>query len=340
MTTLYFAGGEDTSFTNIGGIWSLSTSSEYFRNGFARAAFESYGANYTTSTPAAYLASPQFGPLSSFWVHARCFVDSSATVSNAIHMALLDSSGYMRIAVRGTGTNGQLKISTCNTSGTFTDLVTSASNTFTANTSGEPMTLDLFCDYSTTGQCTLYLNGVNIADTGASVNVTTNSVTQLSQLYLMSCMSFTHAAWSECIIQDTSTLGMALVTIPPLASGNTQSWSGAVGDVDEAVINDANFIYTASDNELSEWTVSTSLPSGSWTIAAVVQEARVSAGSTGPQHFEWLVRTTDGTDHVTGSVSPPVGVPGNSSNIWTQNPHTGDAWNAGELINAGIESLA
>ena len=132
---------------------------------------------------------------------------------------------------------------------------------------------------------------------------------------------------------------MAIQTLPPVAAGNTQSWlPNTVADVNPTTINDTNFVATISANALSEWTVATTLPPGSWTIAAVVQEARVSVGLTGPQHFEWLVRTVDGSDNVTGSVAPTTSF-ANYSNIWPTNPHTTAAWAAGGLINAGIESL-
>jgi hypothetical protein len=141
------------------------------------------------------------------------------------------------------------------------------------------------------------------------------------------------------IIQDTSTLGMAVLTLPPLATGNTQAWTGSVSNINEISINDSNYIYDANANDISEWTVSTSsMPAGTWNISAVVTEARVNVGSSGPQHFEWVVRTSDGSDHVAGSVAPTTSF-SNYQYVWPTNPHTSAAWNAGELINSGVESL-
>src|ERR1035437_5064807 len=245
---------------------------------------------------------PVWGPSSSFWVHGQFGAsNNNGTNSNGILLALADSGGVGRILVRGTGTAGQLKISTRNAAGTFVDLVTSVAGAFPA--AANPLAMDLFVNYAVSGQATLYWNGAVIADTGPAVNVTTDSATALAQAFYGAVLSSGNRGyWSECAVRTTSTLGMAMKTLPPVAAGNTQSWlPNTVGNVNPTSINDANFVATTSVNALSEWTVATTLPTGSWAIAAVVQEARVSVGLTGPQHFEWLVRTVDGSDNVTGS---------------------------------------
>ena len=358
MTTLYFAGGEDTSFATLN-TFSMGTLSGSWRTAFSRGAV--FGVYYPSGPPAAWppnmsAVTPNLGALSNFWVHGQniksagssgTFGASSVTNANYSGTTMLgvaDSSGVGRILVRGTGTAGQLKISTRNAAGTIVDLATTAAGAFPVTAFGTPVAIDLFVNYAVSGQCTLYINGANVADTGPGVNITTDGTTSLSEVYYSTCAADTYGTvwgfWSECIVQSTSTLGMALQTIPPVAAGNTQSWlPNTVGNINETTINDANFIAATAANALSEWTVSTSLPAGSWTITAVAQEARVSVGLTGPQHFEWLQRTSDGTDHVNGSVAPTTSL-SNFQNILPLNPHTGAAWNAGELINSGIESLA
>lgn len=255
----------------------------------------------------------------------------------------MDASGYARIIVRTTGSNNQIKISTVNTAGTATDLVTSAVGAWSPP--GGPSAIDFFTNYSTTGQCTLYVNGVNILDTGPSVNVTTNSVTQLAQVQYLGTYGGTGGSnWSECIIQDTTTLGMAIWTLIPAAAGNTQSWlPNTVGDINKAGINDTTYISTTSVNALSEWTTNYTAPPGNWAVSALVIEARVSVGNTAPQTFEWLVRTKDGSDHTSGSVSPLFGFSNFSSGptTWAQNPHTSAAWVTTDFatgFNIGIES--
>jgi hypothetical protein len=332
MTTIYFAGSEDSAFTSVTSFGS-TTSTTFYRSAFARAGVSQNNFTNSAFPPAANALTPLFGPSSSFWIHGQ-HNNTSGSGNNNCLLAAYDAGGVGRILVLGTATGGQVKICTRNAAGTITTLVTSAAGVIPTSTL---VPLDLFINYAASGQCTLYVSGVAVADTGPGVNVTTDSATALSQVAFASLS--TSAGWSECIIQDTSTLGLSLQTLAPVAAGNTQSWTpNTVGNVNPTSINDTNFVAATSVNSLSEWTVGTTLPAGSWVIEAVVQTARVSVGATGPQHFEWLVRTVDGSDHVAGSVAPTTSF-SNFINVWPTNPHTSAAWLAGDLINAGIESL-
>lgn len=339
--TILWAGGEDTSYSLI---TTMIVKTSNFRAAFSRASVSTNAvgtAPPTTWPMSAQAVTPFWSATTAFWVHGQYGPSGgNTTVSNGILLALADSSGVGRILIRGTGTAGQIKISTRNAAGTIVDLVTSVAGAFTA---GNPLPFDLFINYAVSGQCALYHHGVVIADTGPSVNVTTDGATTLAQAFfgfVYDGFGTGSAGWSECAVRTTSTLGMAIQTLPPVAAGSTQSWlPNTVGNVNPTAINDTNLVAAVGVNALSEWTVATALPTGNWTIAAVVQEARVSVGLTGPQHFEWLVRTVDGSDNVTGSVAPTNSFANYNGQIWPLNPHTGVAWLAGDLINAGIESL-
>lgn len=345
MTTVYFAGGEDTSMTAFGGatFQASGVRSAYSRQSF----YVQYFQITTTMPPSLYFLTPVFTNVSSFWTHFQ-FSQNGATFTNTLNAPafwLLDSSGLARIVVRGTGTAGVFKISTCNSSGTLVDLATSSAIPISANV---PIAFDLFVNYAVSGQATLYANGVSVADTGTGVNVTTNSVTSLAQVGFqgLTTASGIGGPMGEVLVQDTSTIGCAVFTLVPQAAGNTQSWlPNTVGNINENAINDSNSISTVSVNALSEWTTvaSSTFPGGSnaWALTAIVQNARVAIGTTGPQHFEWLCRTIDGSDHVTGSVAATSSFV-NYSNIWALNPHTGSAWAIGDIasgFNLGIESL-
>ncbi len=334
MTDL-FVGGEDTSFTFTGTpAFTTSGSGTQWRAGFARGKVTADTS--AADPPANRIAAPAFAAQSSLWVHAQFSNQNVAsTTNNATLMRLLDGANA-RIVLRSTTTSGQIKIDKRNAAGTFTNLVTSAAGALPAKAS--PTALDLFVSYGASGRITLYVDGVSVADTGAGVDVTTDGATTLNALELASVV--TGGGWSEVLVRDASTLGAAVVTLPPVASGNTQSWTpNTVGNVNEAVLSDATTVTTTSANALQQWTVATTLPTGSWAISSVQQDARVSRGASGPQNFEWLVRTVDGTDHVTGTVNPTTSL-ANYRNNWPVNPQTSGAWSAGDLINAGIESLA
>jgi hypothetical protein len=339
MTTLYFAGTEDISFASLVNFASTGTAN-YVRSAWSRTSLASNNFNSNAYPMSQYIATGNLGSLTSFWIHGQTGQNNNnGTTNNVTMLAVLDSGGVGRILINGTGTAGQVKICSRNAAGTVTTLVTSAAGAVPSTSTSGPCAFDLFLNYAASGQATLYINGVNVADTGAGVNITTDSATALANVQFSS-MNNTTCGWSECIVQDTTTLGLGLLTLPPLAAGNTQSWlPSTLADINPTTINDANFIAATANNSVCQWTVATTAPAGTWSVEAVIQTARVSVGATGPQHFEWNVRTTDGTDHVTGSVAPATSF-GNFSNIWATNPHTSSAWLVGDLINAGIESLA
>jgi hypothetical protein len=195
----------------------------------------------------------------------------------------------------------------------------------------------------------MYLAGTQVIN--FSGNPCTDAATQLNQVEFASANGGAGGTvsngggtgWSEIIIADQDTRGMGLWTLNPTAAGNTQSWTpNTVANVNKATINDTTNVSTGSNNALSEWTTPTSPPAGTWNVLAVVQEARVLRGTTGPQNFEWLLRTTDGTDHVTGSVNPSTSFGNFSNQIWATNPFTTSAWAITDIaagFNLGIESL-
>jgi hypothetical protein len=174
----------------------------------------------------------------------------------------------------------------------------------------------------------------------------TDAATQLNQVELAGVSNTANATascWSEVIIADEDTRGMSLWSLPPAAAGNTQGWTpNTLANINKTTINDATVISTSSNNTLSEWTTATSAPSGAWAVKAIVQEARVSVGGTGPQHFDWVVRTA-GTDFTAGASVAPSGTLSNFSNMWATNPNTSSAWAISDIatgFNLGIKSLA
>lgn len=356
--TIYFAGGEDTSFTVVGSPSGVDVSDTVARRtAFAREALSMANGTTVADPPANRMATPTFTSASTLWIHAQVYSAGVITTTSGEQAMLVRSpDGVSRIVLRQTGTNGTLKVSKRNAAGTITDLAT-ASGTFSVNT---VTSFDLQIVYGCTSgdQVNLWLAGVSVISfTGASI--CTDAATSLNQAEFASinngayvtqsglgCDNAGGAAstcWSEVIAADSDTRGMGLWTLAPQASGNTQSWTpNTVGDVNPTAINDTNFVSTGSNNALSEWTTPTSPPSGTWNVIAIVQEARVLASTSGPSTAEWLMRTKDGTDYVTGSFTPPVAAFGNFSNqIWTTNPHTSAAFVIGDIaagFNLGIES--
>lgn len=351
MTTVYFAGSEDVSFLTQAGSFTTSStglrgSSSYCRLGVC----VQPTLTTTTMPPTSYGLSPVFTSVSSFWTHCvwGMNIASVTTTSNTPAMWWNDSGGVARIVIRHTGTAGQWKVSKRDAAGSYTDLVTSAAAAWPSGTT--PNVVDIFINYAVAGQVIVYFNGVSVMDTGAGVDVTTNSATTLAQLGLQgfTTNSSANATFSEIIVQDTSTIGCALISLVPQAAGNTQSWTpNTIGNINEIFTSDVSLISTASNNDLSEWTTiaASAFPGGTatWTLEAVVIEARIARGGSGPQHFDWVIRTTNAVDNLAGTSEAPSTVLGNLSHVFNTNPNTAGAWAIGDIasgFNIGIKSLA
>lgn len=336
--TILWAGGEDTSVTFVGpNSFQINTG---YRTAFARTALRTYEASGANDPPTNRITLPTFAPANPMWFHARLQPEGLGAVLNQQALLFRSPDGVSRLVLRQTAANGQLKLSTRTAAGVLTD-IGAASTTLLVN--GVNYGVDIRIDYSATGGVILYFNGIAVINYGGDPR--TDSATQLNQVELASSQNGQYSDWSEIIIADQDTRSMALWTMIPQASGNTQSWTpNTVGNINETAINDANFVATTANNALSQWTQPTALPTGIWNVLEIVQNARVQAATTGPQHFDWSCRS-GGADYLAGQSNAPVsgGSFQNFAYAWATNPHTGVAWTPADIaggLQFGIDSLA
>lgn len=334
QATLLFAGGEDVDFLcNSGGGCGINTFAGSYRAGWARS---SYAATGTTSDPPTNrFATAVFSPVSTLWVHAQyCnFIPNgcvTSTSSNAQMIRIMDSSGNPTLIVRGTGANGQLKISSRTAGGTFTDLVTCSSAIIPSL-----QQIDLYVNYGTSGQVTLYVNSVQVCDyTG---NVTNgDGATTLNQIEFAS--PFSTGGWSEVIVATTDTRGMARFTANTTGNGTTTSFSGTnvCSSIWNATFfNDANYGFSGSNNAIHECTINSAVPAGSYSVLGLVMSARVLVGTTGPQHFDFVTRT-GGTDYMSSDFAPLNSFSNFTNYIQTTNPATSNPWAVSDFQAAGF----
>ena len=338
--TILFAGSEDVDFTRTGYVEQqgsdVNTRNRYT---YSRGAMKIGYWSSTSDPPVDYLSTPAFSAQSTVWVHGYLGSEVGyATTLNAQLVRVLDGS-TSRIAVRGTGTSGQLKISKRNAAGTFTDLVTTAAGALQAGVT-YPAVIDLHVNYSTTGSVTLYINGVSAAT--YSGDVTTDSATTLSQVTIGTYNTSNYTQWSEVIVGTADTRSLSLWTIPPVASGTTQQFlPDTVGNINPFTINDTNLTATSTNDHLSGWTTSTTPPTGQWGLVAIVQSTRVARGGTGPQAFAFYCRS-GGTDNVSADQTGiSTSFTNYSAYIWATNCTTAAAWAIGDIttgFNLGIKA--
>ena len=337
--TVLFAGGEDIDFSCIGACTTNSTAG-YFRSGYARTTYSATVAS-SADPPTNRFLTPTFTNSSTIWIHAENYSAAAAGTTTANQaIGVYGSGGVRRLLLRGTGTTGQVKISTRNSAGTITDLVTCTSGGWP--TSSSLNKLDWYINYAVAGHTTLYSNGVQICD--YSGDITTDGVTSLSQVDFANPCGGACAGnpiyWSEIIVATTDTRDMNLFTCYPAANGTNMAWSGSYTNVNPTTVNDGSAITTASAAQVAEFTCP-SLPSGQWLVPAVAQSARIQIGTTGPQHFRWIVRPAGGSDYDNGSDESGTTSFGNYYNIWPTNPATSGAWAPADIgtgFNEGIKS--
>ncbi len=288
--TILFAGGEDVDVTFVGAV-GITTTSTQFRSGYGRAALTASATGSAADPPAIRFQTPVFANQSTIWLHAENITSNAAIVSNTQLVRIIGSDGNPAVLIRGTATNGQVKVSTRTTAGVLADLVTCTSGAW-------PLTsltkFDIALTYAVAGSVTVYANGVQICT--FSGDVTTNSRTLVNQVeFASTSVNGATTAWSEIIVATTDTRNMNLVTLAPVASGNTMAWTGVVGSVNPTTINDANFINTGSSAQVAEFTTGT-LPAGTaWNVLGIKQVARALKGATGPATFDYIFRPSSGS---------------------------------------------
>lgn len=327
--TILWAGGEDLDFT-IYGPYVITTNTTFFRSAYARNGLSLCGnCNIQAIAPA-------FANQSTLWVHAQVYGGGIQTTSNSPFMLLYGSDGVDRFEIRSTGANNTVKLSKRDGSATYTDLVT-CSAIFPQLVVTK---FDFFINYAVSGTATLYINGVSACT--YSGDVTTNSVTALKQVSFQSGSGNAATVWSEMIISTTDTRDMNLFTCQPVANGTSQTWTGTASNVNPNSITDTASINTTSSGQFANFTCPT-LVTGTYTVPAVVQNARVQTAGSGPANFRYSTRPSGvGSDFDSGSDIPASGIFTNGPFfIWSTNPNTSTAWATGDFasgVNFGIKS--
>jgi hypothetical protein len=225
--------------------------------------------------------------------------------------------------------------------GTYT-LATVASGSMTITGSFTTEAAGNSLSITSTGTVSLWLNAVKVAYFAGGIE--TDGIVAVQLTRYGNCSSSQNINWSERRTSDTITINGGVKTLPALAAGTHQVWSGTAADINKTTINDTTFISDGNAGDLSGWTTTTTPPTGAWAIQSVVQEARVAVGTTGPQHFDWYLYV-DSTDNPAGQNIGPSEFFGNFGNyVWLLNPSTSGAWGISDVFggtfNHGVKALS
>jgi hypothetical protein len=337
--TILFAGGEDVDFT-CNGSCSVSTGAALFRTGWAREVYVAAGTNVSNDPPGTRFATPVFTPSTAIWLHAQfCNVAGgvacvNTTASNAQMIRLFDDMGNPSLIIRGTGTAGQLKISSRTAGGVFTDLATCSGVLI-----NDINQLDIYVNYDASGTVTIYRGSVQVCTfSGNNTNGDGGTLLELVEFSGAGGAGLS-GGWSEVIVATADTRALGLYHLTPNGAGNTVNWSGVnpcTAIVNPTAFNDATLSSSSLAADLLQCTVTHTLPAGVFTVPAVVMAARLKRGATGPQTFRYSTRT-GGSDFDNGSdLALTTSFANYSGYVQATNPDTTGAWATTDLTAVGF----
>jgi hypothetical protein len=330
----YFVGGEDSDLKGVGNV-SVDTAGTTYR----RAAYSRCSLGVVSDLASGW----QFSlgaTRSSFWLTAMVYWANYYLPYQGNDLIAFYDGAVPRIKISGDGNNpGHFRIQKVDASGTVTTLSTSVG----AMPNGACTRLDVFVNYGTSGEVSVYAGGLLVAS--YSGNVVTNSATGLDSVLLKAYSGYSGSGscyWSEVAAADADTRAISgIMTLVPTGAGNSSSWSGSYGNINETVL-DSNNINSGTANQVSQFTITPTgtIASGS-AVGAVVVSARGHIGSSGPQNLQASVRTSS-TDYFSSNL-PVAAAYKALQAYWLTNPNTSAAWSAADLnaggFNIGVKSI-
>ena len=332
---------EDVTGCIFQGAVGIDSTAGRFAAGYARFGIRPDN-NTATTMPAPNRTEVNFSaPSSDFWASIYYYPNNISVAINVPFITFGDAGGIHRLGLRASAASSTtFKLAKRNAAGTITDLATATGSLCGI---GALCKLDIHVVYAVAGSVNVYNNNTLILT--YSGDVTTDSTTALSIFAASNFGNVTNGGTtlSEMIVADTDTRSMRMITCAPLAAGNTQSWTGTVGNINANSYNDTVFNYTTANNALSQWTTGCTIPaSGTTSIVDVRSSARLAKGASGPQNARFNLRIS-GADYNPGSnISGLTTSFQNFTYDWGANsPATGTPWVPSEFgsgFNLGVLS--
>jgi hypothetical protein len=314
--SILWAGGEDISFMQ-GVLTSINTSG--FRSGYARCSL-----NIPRGAGGACKGNP-FTPITSGWITFRQQSTVGGVSGFLGGFGQSTSAKCLGISYGGTGYQTAL---TLYNGTTWTTLATEAGVSLT--TAIQKFDIQLI-NYGTTATVNVWVDGVQVISFAGNVSI--SGVTGFDSTFFGPQGSGTggYNNFSEVIVADEDTRNFSLVTQAPTALGTTDQWTGAYTDVNEITLNDGTDAYTSTANQDEQFAVN-SLPTGAFSIKAVMAAARATKSSTstiGTLKLGWNI---GGTVNVYAGHTLAI-----QERIAMQNPITSNIWQTSEVNGLQID---
>lgn len=311
--SLLFFGGELTDFSPATSDTFEDATAGNFNSTFARCAVR-------VNQYLSYGDSPNFGAQTDFWFRGDCKVTSMASTRQIYGFLNNAGTEVFRVTVSGSPATTTLQMQYL-LLGVWTNIGSSIS---LGLSSVQTFDLNVFVDAA--GYAKLYVGGTErISATGIDLT----GISDIAQIRLRSPNEAYH---SQIIAADEPTIGMRLLTRYPNGTGATADWTGGYTDIDEIVTSDADFINSATANQV-ELVTQTGPTITGYVVRAVGVSARAKRGASGPANLQLALRSA-GTNYFSGNKALTVAY-APYQNIWAQNPATGPA----DWVNTAIDAL-
>lgn len=325
--SVLFMGGEMSSFVpSAAEVYERTGSAGTWNSSFARCFL-------STDDGTTYAESADFGTGTDLWLHMDMQVYTLGSGSGStVRFHWMDGGGTAKIRLVQIYSSNTLRAEYWNGSAW-----TSAGSATVNMISRQTIDMNVVCN-SATGSIKVYVAGTLRINSGS---IDLSGITALGKIRILgvtnSIRMNTYA--SQVIVADEPTIGWRLLTRYVNGAGADSAWTGAYTDIDEITYNDADFILSGTNNQVSTFTQTGPSITG-YTVRAVGVAARARRGASGPQNLQLALRSS-GTTYFSSSKALDLGY-GAFLHVWDQNPATTADWinTAIDTLQPGVKSIA
>lgn len=316
--TIYFIGGQLDSLNNAGiaetddtGFGDFDGS---FSRGSTRVSFDSGGA--------AWAETPEWSAVQELWLHY--YVAEQGAALDAAAVSFMDGVDTVFKLHRD---SGAWKLSYLSGVATFTQAGTDVPRV-------QPSHVDIHWKSGASGEVAFYINGIlQMEATGLTMtyapDVTKIRFGELNSRNIV----------SQIIMADEPTIGWRVGQSYMTSNGANTAWTGDYTSVDEALLNEADYIYSGSADQIETYG-HTLVPSlTGYNPRAVAVSARARRGGSGPQNIQLAIRSGS-TNYFSGTKSLDLGYSA-VQHVWETNPDTSLPWTVSQVAAAqpGVKSI-
>ena len=321
-----FAAGEMGGFTPTDSSALEETNTSFYDTAFARASIR-------TISGASYVDSPTLTSRTDVWIHFEVIEPVDTAALNGAIFYWYDSGNTARVRVTYTSSGNTFALAYWNGS----TWVSAGSITLSL---ASRHVVDIHAVVNTaSGSLVLYVAGTERINSGT---IDLSGATNLNHFQLLGTTTTVarYFNWSQVIVANESTIGMRLVTLYASGAGSDSAWSsGTYASIDEAVYNDADFITSATANQVMTFAATAVATFTGYTIKAVCVTARAKKGASGPTQLQLALRV-NGVNYFSASKALTTGY-GAVFNVWDTDPLDSTPFTVADMtgLQFGVKSI-